>query len=118
MCGATGPNKGWPIPIHFGGPGSELASATFDITWIPTSKVHHFRPGSSDPTCLVSPSSILLTLNISSMRRYIPQVAERILHACAAVAIRLVLWFGNRSRAGGEGAPVDGVAIGHVEIEH
>lgn len=34
----------------FFGPGTEYSSATFDITWTPTSEVHHFRPGSSDPT--------------------------------------------------------------------
>jgi len=32
------------------GPGSEFASATFDITWTASGKVQHFRPGSSDPT--------------------------------------------------------------------
>ena len=36
--------------LAFLGPGTEFASATFDITWTPTGKVHHFRPGSSDPT--------------------------------------------------------------------
>jgi len=34
----------------FFGPGTDYASATFDITWTPTGKVQHFRPGSSDPT--------------------------------------------------------------------
>jgi hypothetical protein len=32
------------------GPGTEYASATFDITWTPSGEVHHFRPGSSSPT--------------------------------------------------------------------
>jgi hypothetical protein len=34
----------------FFGPGTEFASATFDVTWTPTGKVQHFRPGSDDPT--------------------------------------------------------------------
>ena len=32
------------------GPGTEYANATFDITWTPSGEVHHFRPGSSNPT--------------------------------------------------------------------
>ena len=34
----------------FFGPGTEFASATFDITWTPNGKVQHYRPGSPDPT--------------------------------------------------------------------
>jgi hypothetical protein len=34
----------------FFGPGTDYASATFDITWTPMGEVQHFRPGSSDPT--------------------------------------------------------------------
>ena len=35
--------------IFFLGPGTEYAGATFDITWTARGKVHHFRPGSSNP---------------------------------------------------------------------
>jgi hypothetical protein len=34
----------------FLGPGTDYASATIDITWTPSGKVNHFRPGSTDPT--------------------------------------------------------------------
>ena len=34
----------------FLGPGTDYASATFDVTWTPMDEVQHFRPGSSDPT--------------------------------------------------------------------
>ena len=36
--------------LFFFGPGTEFASATFDITWTPSGKVEHLRRGSSDPT--------------------------------------------------------------------
>ena len=36
--------------ISFGGPGTDYANATIDITWKPTGRVRHYRPGSADPT--------------------------------------------------------------------
>jgi hypothetical protein len=36
--------------ITFLGPGTDYANATIDITWTPTGKVRHYRPGSADPT--------------------------------------------------------------------
>ena len=36
--------------ITFLGTGTEYANATIDITWRPTGKVRHYRPGSADPT--------------------------------------------------------------------
>jgi hypothetical protein len=45
------------------GPGTEYANATLDITWTPMGNVHHFRPGSSNPT---DPSNFAADLRVAT----------------------------------------------------
>jgi hypothetical protein len=36
--------------IKIFGPGTDYANATIDLTWTPTGRIRHYRPGSTNPT--------------------------------------------------------------------
>src|SRR5271156_1091042 len=56
--------------------------------------------------------------HVSDVRRDIPGIAERVLHARAAIAVGLVGWFRDRSCASRQRLPVHGIAIRHIHIKH
>ncbi len=55
-----------------------------------------------------------LRRHILDVSRDVPQIAKSVLHASAAITVRLVLQLGNGGRSHCQRAPVERVAIGNV----
>src|SRR5580658_3836890 len=107
------------------------ANSTPTITWVDV--LNGYMPpehssqarrggGSSAEGWSADPRPWLLTnflhRYILDMRCDIPGIPERVLHSRAPIAVRLIGWFGDRSRARRQRPSVHGVAIRHIHIKH